>query len=70
MASIRKNALRKRLDKQYPLFAEQMYAEELAKRPDYYAGRHPRDAEREKLLQSEQERYERYLKMIEEMKVR
>lgn len=37
-AKARRTTLRRREEKAHPLFAEQMIAEELAQRPDYYAG--------------------------------
>lgn len=37
-ARVRKNNLRRRLVQKFPLFAETFIAEELAKRPDYFAG--------------------------------
>ena len=38
---IRRPRLRQRLDAKLPLFAEQLYADALAKRPWYYAGEDP-----------------------------
>lgn len=37
-AKARQTALRRREERECPLFAEQMIAEELGRRPDYYAG--------------------------------
>lgn len=37
-ANTRKRNLRKRIEKKYPLFFDQMYAEALARSPEYYQG--------------------------------
>ena len=63
----RRDSLRKRLERDYPLFAEQMYNAEIANRPDYYAGRHPKDAERDELERALWDRYERFAKIVAEM---
>ena len=43
LARMRRNRLQKRMTKRWPLFAEQLIEEELAKKPDYYAGLSPYD---------------------------
>lgn len=40
-ARVRRNRLKKRLDKKLPLLAEQLFERELAHRPDYFAGHDP-----------------------------
>ncbi len=40
-AKARRRNLRKRLDKKVPLFADMFEQEELARRPDYFAGGEP-----------------------------
>lgn len=42
LGNVRRKRLRRRLDKQAPLFAAQLYAEELRNRPDYYDPKEPR----------------------------
>ncbi|RWR31373.1 hypothetical protein D2T31_04705 [Sinirhodobacter populi] len=37
-ARVRQNNLRRRIEKKFPLFAEDFIADELARRPQYYAG--------------------------------
>ena len=37
----RKRRLRKRLERKYPMFADQFYEQDLAARPLYFEGRHP-----------------------------
>jgi len=38
LSSIRKKRLERRMRAKYPLFADQLIAEEIAKKPDYYDG--------------------------------
>ena len=40
-ARVRQNNLRRRMEKKYPLFAEDFIAAEIASRPDYFAGANP-----------------------------
>lgn len=60
LARTRRQRLERRVQTKTPLFAEQFIAEDLASKPEYYAGesdRHLVDA-RERVLAEEQERYE------------
>lgn len=65
---LRRDKLRKRLERDYPLFAEQMYAEALAAKPDYYAGRNPNDDKVAELERCLWEQYERYAKIAADAK--
>lgn len=38
LASVRQKRLRRKLDKKHPLFAAQLFEEELKRNPDFYAG--------------------------------
>lgn len=40
-AETRRRNLRRRIERKFPMFAETFYQEELAKRPEYYAGEDP-----------------------------
>jgi hypothetical protein len=61
LASVRRKRLARRVKAKYPLLADQIIAEELAKKPDYYAGitRCDLEAAREEVLAREKEWHER-----------
>jgi len=63
LASVRRKRLRRRIEKKYPLFAEQMIAEEMAKKPAYYDGiTDPHlQAGKDAALAAWRELYERFL---------
>jgi len=43
LASVRRKRLRRKLDRKHPLLADQLEAEELARRPAFYAGQRTND---------------------------
>jgi hypothetical protein len=63
ISKLRKSRAKNRFEKKYPLFADQFLAEELNRRPDYYAGFNPVDLEiaRNEAIQSEILLYLRFL---------
>jgi hypothetical protein len=58
LASVRKKRIARRVQKKYPMFAEQFLAEEIAKNPEYYDGVTRSDLKevRDKVLNNEAER--------------
>lgn len=55
----RLRALRRRIEKRFPMFAEQFISEKLAANPEYYAGRSTADAQYHAAVQREKELYAR-----------
>jgi len=68
LASIRLKRLRRRVEKKYPLFAEQIIADEIACKPDYYAGITRSDllAQHQAIIAAERKAYERYCREVVE----
>ena len=65
LASVRQKRLRRRLEKKYPLFADQMFDEAINERPAYFLeGKSEHDEGKRRVLQLYMEEYER-LKGIE-----
>ena len=65
LASVRRKRLRRRLEKKYPLFADQMFDEAINERPAYFLeGKSEHDEGKRRVLQHYMEEYER-LKGIE-----
>ncbi len=60
LASVRKKRTARRIEKKYPLFAEQFIAETIARQPEYYAGitRADLQADRDRVKRDEAERRE------------
>ncbi len=68
LASIRLKRLRRRAEAKYPLFAEQIIAAEIARKPDYYAGVTRPDlyAQHLAIITAERTAYERYCREVTE----
>ncbi len=68
LASVRLKRLRRRVERKYPLFVEQIIADELARKPDYYAGVTRPDllAQHLAIIEAEQEAFERYCREVVE----
>ena len=64
--SVRRKRLTRRMEKKYPLFADQMIDEELQSNPDYYEGITDPEiqAAKDRVIQGERDRYERYMEML------
>ena len=60
-ANYRKKRLRNRLSNKYPLLVEQLYEDELAKNPAYYAGESETDDARDSLFEFQKEQYEKFM---------
>lgn len=57
---MRLGALRRRMVRRYPLFAEQLVAEEVARKPAYYRGERDNQAEYDALMKLWREEYEHW----------
>ena len=70
LASIRMKRLRRRVEKKYPLLADEIIQEEIAKNPDYYAGITRADlvAGREAIIAAEIAQLEHARQMVEARK--
>lgn len=66
LAEVRRKRLKRRLNKKYPLFAEQFEQEEIEKNPGYYSGMTDTNIEiaRQEVIENEKKRLE-YLKSID-----
>jgi hypothetical protein len=56
----RKRNLKRRIEKKYPLFADEFIQDELERKKEYFDGYHPGDAERELMFREERETYETF----------
>lgn len=66
-ASIRKRNLRKRMEKKYPLFAEEFIQEEMKARPKYFMGLNNPEAikARQEVLDNKRRVYEKFKEAIQ-----
>jgi len=66
LAIIRQKRIKRRIQKKYPLFAEEFIQQEIAKKPDYYLGETCQDLEEgyKQAIDEEEQLYQRYLKAI------
>ena len=66
LASVRKKRAERRINKKYPLFADQFLSAEMNTKPDYYAGETREDllAAHERIIANELDLYNRFLQEI------
>lgn len=67
LKSIRRKRLQRRIEKKYPLFADQFLEDEIKSKPDYFEGKSDPDAQaaKDRILEKQMELYERFLEEVE-----
>ncbi len=66
LAVVRQKRLKRRIEKKYPLFAQEFVGQEIERKPEYYAGvtRPDLAAAHQGVLDSDQELYQRFLAYV------
>lgn len=67
LKSIRRKRLQSRVEKKYPLFADQFLEDEIKNKPDYFEGKSDPEAQavKDRIIRKEKEMYERFLEQVE-----
>jgi hypothetical protein len=68
LKSVRTKRLKRRMEKKYPLFADQLVDAEMKNNPDYYDGKtDPKIQEaKDRVIEAEKKRFEKYMEQINE----
>ena len=66
LKSVRRKRLQRRMEKKYPLFADQLVEAEIEVKPDYYEGKTDPEiqAAKDKVIELEKERYYKYMEEV------
>jgi hypothetical protein len=66
LKSVRQKRLKRRMEKKYPLFADQLVDAEMKKKPDYYEGKTDPEIQnaKDQVIEAEKERFEKYMDQV------
>jgi hypothetical protein len=67
LKSIRRKRLKNRVEKKYPLFADEFFEDEIKNKTDYFEGKSDSEAQaaKDRIIQKEREMYVRFLEQVE-----
>lgn len=67
LKSIRRKRLKNRVEKKYPLFADEFFEDEIKNKTDYFECKSDSEAQaaKDRIIQKEREMYERFLEQVE-----